>query len=165
VHDQGTIPLAERRYTKEQFKDWADVVEQIRAHRADDHHLVTVEAVHTRSPIAGVHLAIHDPLLYDEPICSSFSADDTQLAPRDAAADCIVCLALMREAHGIDVTEPPTLPPLGRDVWKLKALNVRDGEWRTKRVGGEECLSQMLADMLRWKAEGQQVRLEWSELN
>ena len=148
----------------EQFNDWAGVVEQIKAHRAEDHHLVTVESVPQRSPIAGVHLAIHDPLVHDEPICKSFSPDDTRLAPREAAADCIVCLALMREAHGVDTTEYPILP-LGRDVWKLKALNVRTGEWVTKRVAGEECLSQMLGDMLKWKAEGQQVRLEWSELN
>jgi hypothetical protein len=150
---------------EEKFNDWADTVERIRAHQADDHHLVTVEAVPQRSPIPGVHLAIHDPGQYDQPICDSFSHNDTRLAPRDAPADCIVCIALMREAHGIDTTAQPALPPLGRDVWKLKALNVRDGQWRTKRVGGEEALSQMLGDMLRWKAEGQQVRLEWSELN
>lgn len=146
------------------FIDWASVVENIRAHRADDHHLVTVEAVQKRAPIGGVHLGIHDPALIDEPICESFSAEDTRRAAPDQAADCIVCLALAREAHGVDTTEVPGLP-LGRDVWKLKAFNHRRQEWETRRVGGEEALSQMLTDMFRWKSDGQQVRLEWSELN
>lgn len=149
----------------EKLNDWAEIVRKIRAHRLDDHHLVTVESVPQRSAIAGVHLAIHDPLLYDEPICGSFTSDDTRLAPRDASADCIVCLALMREAHGIDTTTEHPLPALGRDVWKLKAFNHRKQQWETRHVGGEEKLSLMLTEMLRWKAEGQQVRLEWSELN
>lgn len=145
--------------------DWADVVAQIKAHRADGHHLVTVERVAAQTvPVVGVHLAIHDPGLYDEPICGAFESENTRQAPRDASADCIVCLALMREAHGVDTTEHAA-PPLDRDVWKLKTFDNRTGEWITKRVGGEEVLSQALLDMLRWKGEGRQVRLEWSELN
>lgn len=146
------------------FNDWAEVVESIRAHRAADRPLVTVEAVPQRMPIAGVHLAIKDAARHVEPICRSFGAVDTRSAPRDLPADCIVCLALMREAHGIDMTEHPP-PAIDRDVWKLKAFNNSRQQWETRRVGGEESLSQMLTDMFRWKTEGQQVRLEWSELN
>lgn len=142
------------------FNNWATVIELIRAHRDDGHHLRPVESTATAYP--GIHLGVNDPAFDDKPICDAF--DESTARPSGKPADCIVCKALAREALGIDQAEPE-LPALGRNVWKLKTFNNRVREWQTKRVGGEEALSQMLTDLFRWKAEGQEVRLEWSELN
>jgi hypothetical protein len=51
------------------------------------------------------------------------------------------------------------------NVWKLRAFDSQGNAWKTQLVGGDELFAQMMSDLLRWKAEGQQVRLEWSEKN
>lgn len=144
------------------FNDWADAIQRIRDHQRDGHPLHTVEAISKTT--TGTHLSVDDPGLGDLPICDSFDCTDTR--PAEGPADCVVCLALAREALGVETVSAPA-PALDSNVcvWKLKTFDHRAREWRTKHVGGEEALSKMLGDMLRWKAEGQEVRLEWSELN
>lgn len=144
------------------FNDWTDAIQRIRDHARDGHPLHSVVEIKASEVMPGVHLSVNAPGLSDQPICDSF--DHYTTATWAEPADCVVCLALARAAHGVDISEPAP-PPLGRDVWKLKAFNHRRQQWETRHVGGEEKFSLMLSEMLRWRAEGQQVRLEWSELN
>lgn len=145
------------------FNDWAATIERIRNHRDDGHPLHPVESASQTVP--GIHLSVDDPGTDDDdPICDSFDYSDTK--PAEGPADCVVCLALAREALGVDNNGKP-LPAVNVSVcvWKLKTFDHRKKEWRTANVGGEEAFSQLLGNMMRWKAEGQEVRLEWSELN
>lgn len=50
-------------------------------------------------------------------------------------------------------------------VWTLwSASNAEHAQsWQKVAVGDDADFPTMLADFLRWKAEGQRVRLEWSE--
>lgn len=145
------------------MNNWTETIEQIRAHARDGHGLKSVLKVKDSQLMPGVHLSIDDPALGDQPICED-NTNDYTTAESTQPADCVVCWALAREAHGVDNRDFPGLP-LGVDVWKLKTFDHSRQVWRSRHIGGDEKLAQMLLDLFKWRAEGQQVRLEWSELN
>jgi hypothetical protein len=47
--------------------------------------------------------------------------------------------------------------------WKVATFDPRQEVWDYVNSGSEEYLSEMLLEMLTRKANGQEVRIEWSE--
>lgn len=142
--------------------NWPALIELIRHYTTAGSPLIPVHMLMDTPEL--VHLGLPIPASAIRPVCGDF--DELGAESAEGPANCPVCLALAREASGAAADDriAPRLPS-DRCVWKLKAFNHAKQEWKTRRVGDEDILALALGEMLRWKLEGQEVRLEWSQLN